>query len=449
MTRRDAIGLGLGAAAALLSFPEMLSAATGRGVTELDVALQAARWIRSSRVETSDGVSWPADPLKPDGRGTDLYNGFPGVVLFHLELYHATADTTWLDEAKGGANELIARLPAIQQTGNCGLYTGLAGAAWILEETHRASGDGRFRDAASRAVEMIHSLALKADSGASWPRGSATTDIISGNSGIGLFLLWADREMKHSTSRPLAVEAGRKLLTDAQLVAAGRKWPVATSVRNLYPNFSHGTAGTSYFLSTLYQATGRKEFLDAAVAGAQYLDAVANRDGGGFKVFHHEPGGEDLYYLSWCHGPAGTSRLHYRLASATQADGWLDRIRQGAKATIDSGVPERRTPGFWNNISQCCGNCGVGEYFLTLDRIMPGQQYAAMVKRVAADTVARATTEGRGMKWTQAENRVSPDAVIAQTGFMQGAAGVGTFFLHMDAARAGKRSPIVWPDTPY
>jgi hypothetical protein len=54
------------------------------------------------------------------------------------------------------------------------------------------------------------------------------------------------------------------------------------------------------------------------------------------------------------------------------------------------------------------------------------------------------------MKWVQAENRVSPDVVVAQTGFMQGAAGVGAFFLHAHAASSGARAPaIVWPDTPF
>jgi hypothetical protein len=54
------------------------------------------------------------------------------------------------------------------------------------------------------------------------------------------------------------------------------------------------------------------------------------------------------------------------------------------------------------------------------------------------------------MKWIQAENRVQPEVLIAQTGFMQGAAGVGTFFLHCDAAATSHKTPaIVWPDTPF
>ena len=458
LTRREVLGRGLGAAAGMLVLGQPLASSmqrSGRGLRgelrpSLDVALKAARWIRTARIETPNGITWPADPAKPASVATDLYNGMPGVVLFHLELYHATGDRAWLDEARAGASELAAQLPAIDVTGDAGLYTGLAGAGFVLEETHKASGDGRFRDAATRAVGMIQAHAQKRGAGAAWTGESATNDIISGSAGIGLFLLWADRQFKDPASRSTAVAAGRALLEQGAPANGGLKWAVSPSVKNLYPNFSHGTAGVSYFLATLYQATGDRAFLDAALSGAAYLRAVANTDGNGFKVFHHEPGGEELFYLSWCHGPAGLSRLFYRLADVTHDDQWLDLTRRAARATIDSGVPEQRTPGFWNNISQCCGNAGVGEYFLWLNRIMPDPSYADMTRRVSADTLKRATVAGDGLKWVQAENRVQPDVVVAQTGFMQGAAGVGTLFLHLDAAEQSSRErPIVWPDAPW
>jgi len=48
----------------------------------------------------------------------------------------------------------------------------------------------------------------------------------------------------------------------------------------------------------------------------------------------------------------------------------------------------------------------------------------------------------------QAENRVSPDDVKAQTGYMQGSAGVGVALLHLDGALAGRSPLVVLPDTP-
>jgi hypothetical protein len=91
----------------------------------------------------------------------------PGVILFHLELFHATGDKSWLEEAKLGANELIAKLPDMDNAQNAGLYTGLAGAAFVLEETHRASGEGKYRDAVKKAVAMIRAQAPRLRS--AWP----------------------------------------------------------------------------------------------------------------------------------------------------------------------------------------------------------------------------------------------------------------------------------------
>jgi lantibiotic modifying enzyme len=454
ISRRALLGAGLGAAAGLIAGPSLLSALTpgatpvAKSVNELDVALKAARWIRRSRIETKNGVTWPADPLKPDAVGYDLYNGMPGVILLHLELFDATGDRSWLDDARLGANELTAQLPALQSAEASGLYDGLAGAAFVLEETHRATGEGRYRDAARRAIEMIHQLAKKTASGAEWSGPSATNDVISGSAGIGLFLLWADQTIGDPPSRALALAAGRHLTEVGVPQKAGTKWALASGVTTLYPNFSHGTAGVGFFLAKLFEATSDTSMYAAALSAARYLEAVAATDGGKFKVFHHEPGGEELYYLSWCHGPAGTARLFAQLAQIARRDKWNGLVEQCARAAIAAGVPETQSAGYWNNISQCCGNAGVGEFFISLQRTMPNAAYADMVQRVSANTLARATADGDGLKWIQAENRVSPQAVVAQTGFMQGAAGVGTYFLHADALAKGRQPSIRWPDAP-
>ena len=447
ISRRDLLRAGAAAVASAIVTPRLLHADDALfpvvPSADLDVALKAERWIRRSRIETPNGATWPADPSKPESVDYDLYNGMPGVVLFYLELFHRTGDASWLTHARAGADELAAHLEPMAQAENCGLYTGLAGAAFVLEETHRAAGEGKYRDAAQRAVDAIHAKTQ------SWTDARSATDVISGTAGIGLFLLWADRRVPDGRNRSSAIAAGKRLIDAAQPEHGGLKWAVAPNVKNQYPNFSHGAAGVSYFLASLYQMTGDRAYLDAALAGAKYLEAVANTDDGGLKVFHHEPGGEALFYLSWCHGPAGLSRLFYRLGEATGDQRWHDRVSRAAVAIRASGVPEQRTPGFWNNISQCCGNCGVGEYFLTLDRLYPNAGHAEMVRRVAADTLRRATADGDGLKWVQAENRVSPDVVVAQTGYMQGAAGVGSFFLHRGAAAQGAKPAIVWPDSPF
>jgi lantibiotic modifying enzyme len=448
-TRREAIVAGMSAAASFLALPAAARAMTrfGEPPTDLDVAIKAANWIRTSRIQTPTGVAWPADPLKKDSVGTDLYNGFPGVILFHLELFYATNDKSWLDEARRGADELIARLPAMDAAKDSGLYTGLGGVMFVLEETHRATGEGKYRDGAKQALGMIHGQVVKTTLGAAWQGPSATNDIISGSAGIGLALLWADQMIGDQESRALAMAAGRHLMDIGITEKRGTKWAVSKDTTTLYPNFSHGTAGVAYYLATLLKMTGERSFLAGAISGAKYLESIANTDAGGFKVFHHEPGGENLYYMSWCHGPAGTARLFHRLGQVTGRDRWEEVVRECAKATMASGAPEKQSPGYWNNISQCCGNAGVGEFFINLQRRAPNAQYQSMIDRVRANTLSRATAEGDGLKWIQAENRVTPNDLVAQTGYMQGAAGVGSFYLHADALAKGRGPAIIWPDS--
>jgi lantibiotic modifying enzyme len=451
LTRRQLLGAGLSAAAGFLVVPRALNALpslhTLAPMPDVDVALAAERWIRRSRITTPNGVAWPADPLKPKIE-YDLYNGFPGVIVFYLELYHATGDKQWLDEAKLGANELIARLPEMDAAKDAGLYTGLSGAAFVLEETARASSDAKYHDGAVRAIDLVKQQAKKTTLGAMWTGPSATNDIISGSAGIGLTLLYASQAMNDSAARTLAMAVGRELIDVGIPANNATKWAVGKDVKVLYPNFSHGTAGVAYFLASLYKMSGDRQFVASSLAGGHYLESIANTENGGFKIFHHEPGGENLYYMSWCHGPAGTARLFQRLAQLTGRARYNDIVHEGAKATIDSGAPEKQSPGFWNNVGQCCGNAGIGEFFLVLQRDKPNAAYASMIDRVKENTLSRATKDGDGLKWIQAENRVSPQDVVAQTGYMQGAAGIGSFFLHADALAKGRKPAIIWPDSP-
>jgi lantibiotic modifying enzyme len=219
----------------------------------------------------------------------------------------------------------------------------------------------------------------------------------------------------------------------------------------LLPNFSHGTAGVAYFLATLFQATGERAFLDGSLAGAAYLHAIARTDGDGCLIFHHEPGddGRRLYYLGWCHGPAGSVRLWHRLWQATGNGVWLEWASRSARAIVESGIPEKPTPGFWNNVGVCCGSAGVAEFFLAHHRATGDPSALAFARRVSAWILAAAVRDAQGIRWPHAEHRTRPAEIAAQTGWMQGAAGIGAWFLHLDAFERGAGPPIRFPDSPF
>jgi lantibiotic modifying enzyme len=409
----------------------------------LDAALGAAQWIESCSLKTSKGTAWPSDPRDPKTVQTDLYSGVPGVVLFFLEAYRATADRAFLMDARGGADFLLASMEGEQGDG---LYEGLAGFGFALEETFKASGDPKYQEGARACLKRIREHAKSTGKGIQW---SETTDIISGNSGTGLFLLYAARALNDAAARDLAAQAGQRLIEVGKPEGPGVKWAMDPKFPRLMPNFSHGTAGIAYFLATLYAETGKKEFLDAALSGARYLLSVANTEGNTCLIFHDEPDGKQLYYLGWCHGPVGTARLFYRLYQITGDPTWMDWVKKSARGIMTSGVPEKLTPGFWNNVSACCGSAGVADFFLELYKVTRDRQYLDYTRRVTADLLKRSTREGNGMKWIQAEHRIKPDLLIAQTGYMQGAAGIGMLLLKFDNFERGKKEEIIFPDSPF
>lgn len=419
----------------------------------MDVALAAWRWLESVRVTTDRGSDWPADPNDPDSFGPTLYTHSPGVIPFALELFRATGDEAYLDRAREGVDHLEATYLDPEGLG-AGLYTGLGGLAYVFEEVHAASGNARHRAQAERALARIVADATPVGSGLAWPQQSGdgpveVTDIVSGSSGTGLALLWLHERLGAPEARETAMGVARRLHELAEPMETGARWHMWDGYPREMPNFSHGTAGVAYFLGTAGQATGETEWVDAARAGADYLVSRATVEGDGYRIYHHAPDGEDLYYLSWCHGPVGTNRLFHRLHHATGDASWREWMHRGARGIMGEGVPEDRTPGFWENVSQCCGDAGVGEFFLAFERMTGEAGYGAYAERITASLLGRAESGAAGTSWPQAEHRVQPELVIAQTGFMQGAAGIGTYFLHADLAAAGKAPEIRFPDAPY
>lgn len=409
----------------------------------LEAAMEAARWIRASAVQTEEGRTWPAIPGEDGSINNTLYAGTPGVILFFLELYYSTGDRSYLDDAKAGADYLLTTLE--KETGT-GLYVGISGIGFSFEETFRATKEEKYRRGAELCIQQIKENAIKKEKGVQW---SDTTDIIGGTAGTGLFLLYAADRLEDISLLELATEAGYRLIELGVPEKDGLKWNMNPDYPRNMPNFSHGTAGISYFLASLYAETKKKEFLDAALAGSNYLIDIAKTEGDVCLIFHNEPDAMDLYYLGWCHGPTGTAQLFYLLHKVTNDMNWMDWLERSARSILQSGIPEKQHPGFWNNVGICCGSAGVADFFLNLYRITQKQEYLDFAWHLTSHLLAKGTQGEKGLHWIQAEHRTRPDFLHAQTNLMQGAAGIGLWLLHLDSFEQGKKHQIVLPDSPF
>lgn len=428
----------------------------------LDLALGAEAWIDSTRIDTDHGSAWPDLIEEPERVGNSLYYGASGIVVFYLELFAVTGEERFRERAIAGADDLVARADH-RRRAFAGLYQGLSGVAFALQEVRAATGEDRFRDAARELVGRTHALGETRGAGLAWIEPmpfselhghtgmKEVLDLSRGAAGIGLALLWAHEHGLHGEALVWATAVGERLIEVAEPTPAGLQWQMVREMpfRWTAPNFSHGTAGVAFFLARLYEVTGERRFLEAALAGAEELRAVATVEGKSRLIYHHRTRGEKLYYLAWCHGPAGTGRLFYQLARVTGDEDWMEWLTGGVQGTRELGAPERRSPGLWNNVSQCCGDAGIGELALSALRIRGDEACLDLARRVAASIEARSTRTNGGVCWVQAEHRDRPDFLRTHTGYMQGAAGIGSFLLRLHGALTGSETKIAFPDSPF
>jgi lantibiotic modifying enzyme len=402
----------------------------------VSAALSIARWLATGANQTA--------PDSRNFRGTDcdLYYGNAGILLFLLEAFYHTGEQSFLEASKARAEFLRRHLGLVQ---NFGLYDGVAGIAFSLLQLSRTDPD--YEEIAHRSADRLKTESRGHRDGVEW---NQYRDVVSGTAGIGLALVDLSQTLRRPDLLELAARAGDRLLHAGVQSADGCYWPRTATDSSHYPNFAHGTAGVGYFLARLFSLTKQLKYFRAASRAAHYLGSIACKE----KKYqglvpHNEDDGRDLFYLGWCHGPAGTSRLFFHLYRETGDERWWHAVNQSAGTIMDSGVPEQTSPGYWNNVSRCCGAAGIAEWMLALYLQTAREDYRIFSERIGAYLLERASSDGLGLTWRQAENRKKPENLSAQIGLMQGAAGVALFLIHLDESFRQIEPFVRFPDSPW
>jgi lantibiotic modifying enzyme len=422
-------------------------------VTYLDAAGQVAEWLVATAVRGDEGWCWPVQPGLSTEVDPGLGWGTAAPSLFLVEAYRSTGEDRWLAAAQQGRRWLASHLETtIDSPQGCGLMTGVGGWVVVLDELAEAAGDDEARSLAEGVIEGIAARATPAPGGVHW---HDLTEILWGTAGIGCLLLSHGNKYLGSRALELAVGAGDWLLAEAEEARPGIHWSLgrayeADSPRpdRRFPNFAHGAAGIGFYLARLAQASGERRFLDASLSAARWIMTTVRTENDTCAAFHHEPDGTNLFTLGWCHGPPGLGWFFRQLEIAEGSPEWRSWTRAAARSDRISGIPERRNPGFWDNVARCCGSAGVAEFFLDLHRLESRPDDLDFAIELVDDLLDRSIVDGAGRRWSNYEYRNEEPHLPPETTYLQGAPGIGSTLLRLHRHLSGDYWTVDWPHAP-
>lgn len=417
----------------------------------LDAALRTGRWLQGL-ADPGLGGAIPDETDASAPPSPHLDTGAAGRVIFFLELFAATGDSSFLESAEREGE--FALNAEEGDSSEMGLYDGRAGVAFALTELGKMSSrPDRYRQAALRGFERIAASRGSGRRPSGWGR---SNDILAGTAGIGLALLYAGREFGKLEFIKVARRAGEDLIGSAESMRVGRRWHRWSDRQLDLPNFSHGTAGVAYFLAALHQADGGDRFRAAAESGAEYLMNVADQSDGLFLVPYGIPdrGYATKYDIGWAHGPAGTARLFYRLWRITGDDRYRAVVDASAQSLLSSGIPGPTADSIrWAgpfNLDRRFGTSGAVSFLLDWRRVEGDEQYAALARRSADQILVARVDSLDGSYWRLPRYPfLGPAGDTIYTGYFYGAAGIGLALLEMHYSEVGKGPRIRLPDDPF
>jgi lantibiotic modifying enzyme len=431
-------------------------------VSYLAAAERAGDWLVSMAERGPDGWCWPDQPGVSAEVDPGVGWGTAGPAMFFVEAFRTTGDERWLAAATESRRRWMAAHleECAKEWAGCGLFTGIGGWAVVLDELADAADDEAARQLAGRVLATVAAGASPGGGPSGGPAGGAVhwhdlTEILWGTAGVGCLMLTLGGDYLGPQALELAVGAGDWLLGQAEQGPAGIRWSLGPSYearrpddKRRFPNFAHGAAGIGFFLARLAEVTGEPRFLQGSLAATEWIMTTVRTDDDTCAAFHHDPGGTELFTLGWCHGPPGLGWLFRQLELTTSSAQWRTWLRRAARADSTSGIPARKSPGFWDNVARCCGSAGVAEFFLDLHRLEGQPEDLAFAVALTDDLLDRAISDQAGMRWSNYEYRKPAPDLPPEATYLQGAAGIGSTLLRLHRHLAGDPWTVRWPHAP-
>ncbi|MCM1100649.1 MAG: hypothetical protein NC079_03660 [Clostridium sp.] len=449
----------------------------------IEMAEQTAEWVRTTEKKTKYGKRWTQSPDSTEDF-TDypmltekaLYGGSAGIGLFYLRLYQATGKEAYLAEAEEAAADIIATdegvafyekaLSADSATADklvhvknmpgwkIGYYNGPTGTAYFILKLYEVTEKEIYKDYVLKVADDLLAAAKESEAGIRW---SEQNDLC-GDAGFITYLV----SVWNLSGDDKYINAAKSL--GDFLLSKGRKAPKGGSYWNVvdltiidfpkdvfWVNLAHGTSGVGWVFTILYKAVKEQKYLDAAVEAAKYIEGLAVGDDEAVLIpyldsLERGPSTE-FYYLSTCHGPAGTSLLFQELYLITGQAEYLEWVKKLSRGIIAAGAPEHYSRGYWKSQALCCGTPGLLEHFISVYRLTGEEEFLQYAKRAARTVIGESYVEDDAKNIYRLQNtrrwlgnwwRTIPKDVHSYTGLYIGSTGNAWSLLSLAALEKGR-----------
>ena len=190
----------------------------------LKTAQNVAAWLKKYEVKKLVGKSWEIRSGAGSDEGDDLaskmtdrsiYSGAAGIGFFYIQLYEATDDKQYLDEAVEAAEYLLGTFQ--KELGvKPGIHGGITGEGFFAETLYQKTGEQKYRDYAIQVGDVAYETAVKEDGKIHWDN---LVDYM-GDGSTAVYWCRAGRNHRRSKIRYLRQRIDR-LYTDLQKGSAG------------------------------------------------------------------------------------------------------------------------------------------------------------------------------------------------------------------------------------
>jgi len=391
--------------------------------------------ILAEAVRGEDGsATWVTVGFEPrsehprlEPMGMALYDGRCGIALFMAALHRVTGRSKFRDLALAALSPLRAHLAESDQIvlpprAPLGGANGLGSYVYCFTKVGELAGIEALIDEAGSLIETVTDERIRRD---------RRLDVIAGAAGTILGLLTHAGASGNDRAIDRATACGRHLVANRSPADGRLVWEVPWASRPL-TGFGHGAAGISYALLRLYEATGEREFRDAASDGIAYETATYSegaRNWPDLRDSAREDGDEPRFMTGWCSGAPGIGLA--RLGGLRQLD------TPDARRDIENALTTTLACPVQTSDHLCCGNVGRVDFLIEAARRLDRPELFTEAQRRVAWLVERAERVGH-----YALN-ATPSGTAFCPGLFQGTAGIGYQLLRL-ASPDAVPSVLLW-----